>query len=78
MKWVYEPGEPDMMLALSKKEAKVIAKLLEKQRKSIQKKYDHFLDLHEAGEATDRQQTSMFEYEYILETIDCFMGLEKK
>lgn len=45
MKWVFEPGEPEQMLALSPTEAKAIAKLLLKQRNDIQKKYDHFEDL---------------------------------
>ena len=77
MKWIYEPGEPDMMLALSKRESKAIAKLLEKQRNSVQRKYDHFLDLHEAGEATERQQNLMFEYEDLLGIMDHFIELEK-
>lgn len=55
MKWIWEPGETEQMLALRPNEAKAVAKLLLKQRNDIQKKYDHFEDLHLSGEATERQ-----------------------
>ena len=64
------------MLALRPNEAKAVAKLLLKQRNDIQKKYDHFEDLHLSGEATERQQSLMFEYEDILGVIDNFIELE--
>ena len=76
MKWIWEPGETGQMLALRPNEAKAVAKLLLKQRNDIQKKYDHFEDLHLSGEATERQQNLMFEYEDILGVIDNFIELE--
>lgn len=66
------------MLALRPNEAKAVAKLLLKQRNDIQKKYDHFEDLHLSGEATERQQNLMFEYEDILGVIDNFIELESE
>lgn len=54
------------------------SKLLLKQRNDIQKKYDHFEDLHLSGEATERQQNLMFEYEDILGVIDNFIELESE
>lgn len=78
MKWIWEPGEIDQMLALRPNEAKIVAKLLEKQRKDTQKKYNHFEDLHLSGEATERQQNLMFEYEDILGVIDNFIELESE
>lgn len=37
MKWIWEPGETEQMLALRPNEAKAVAKLLLKQRNDIQK-----------------------------------------
>lgn len=78
MKWIWEPEETEQMLALRPNEAKAVAKLLLKQRNDIQKKYDHFEDLHLSGEATERQQNLMFEYEDILGVIDNFIELESE
>lgn len=78
MKWIWAPGETEQMLALRPNEAKAVAKLLLKQRNDIQKKYDHFEDLHLSGEATERQQNLMFEYEDILGVIDNFIELESE
>lgn len=78
MKWIWEPGETEQMLALRPSEAKAVAKLLLKQRNDIQKKYDHFEDLHLSGEATERQQNLMFEYDDILGVIDNFIELESE
>ena len=78
MKWIWKPGETEQMLALRPNEAKAVAKLLLKQRNDIQKKYDHFEDLHLSGEATERQQNLMFEYEDILGVIDNFIELESE
>lgn len=78
MKWIWEPGGTEQMLALRPNEAKAVAKLLLKQRNDIQKKYDHFEDLHLSGEATERQQNLMFEYEDILGVIDNFIELESE
>lgn len=78
MKWIWEPGKTEQMLALRPNEAKAVAKLLLKQRNDIQKKYDHFEDLHLSGEATERQQNLMFEYEDILGVIDNFIELESE
>lgn len=66
------------MLALRPSEAKAVAKLLLKQRNNIQKKYDHFEDLHLSGEATERQQNLMFEYDDILGVINNFIELESE
>lgn len=78
MKWIWEPGETEQMLVLRPNEAKAVAKLLLKQRNDIQKKYDYFEDLHLSGEATERQQNLMFEYEDILGIIDNFIELESE
>lgn len=73
MKWIFEYGEPDQMLALSPREAKVIAGTLERSRKKLQKAYERYQDIHESGEATERQQTKLFELENILRILDQFI-----
>lgn len=78
MKWVFEYGEPDQMLALKPNEAKLIAGILERNRKKLQKDYERYLDIHESGEANERQQTKLFEYEEILGIIDQFINETRK
>ena len=73
MKWIFEYGEPDQMLALSPREAKVIAGILERSRKKLQKAYERYQDIHESGEATERQQTKLFELENIQRILDQFI-----
>lgn len=73
MKWINEPGEPLQMLALRTDEAKQVSQLLGTIRKDIERKYEKYKDLHESGEATERQQNLMFEYEEKLTLIDRFI-----
>ena len=58
---------------LSPREAKVIAGILERSRKKLQKAYERYQDIHESGEATERQQTKLFELENILRILDQFI-----
>lgn len=73
MKWIFEYGEPDQMLTLRPKEAKTVAGVLERSRKKLQKDYERYLDIHESGEATERQQTKLFELEDVLRILDQFI-----
>lgn len=75
MRWIYEPGQPYMMLALSPTEVKRIEMLLKKQLDKIEAKYEQYLDIHMSGEATVRQQNLMVEYEDLLETVKRFLEL---
>lgn len=78
MKWTFEYGETDQMLALKPKEAKVIAGILERSRKKLQKDYERYLDIHESGEASERQQTKLFELEDILRILNQFINETNK
>lgn len=78
MKWVFEYGEPDQMLALKPNEAKIVAGVLERSRRKLQKDYERYLDIHESGEATERQQTKLCEYEEILRIMDQFINETRK
>lgn len=71
MKWIYEPGEPSQMLALSQSEVNMLRDILANQaRSNINRKYEKYSDLHESGEATDRQCDLMNKYEDQLKLID--------
>lgn len=62
MRWEYD-RETGQILALSPKEVKSLGRELRPIINSLQKKYDYFKDIHESGEATERQQSIMVEYE---------------
>lgn len=62
MKWLKNPSSGENMLAFTKDEVTDIAKLLKYARRDIIRKYEHFAGLHEAGEATEKQQDLMFAY----------------
>lgn len=76
MKWIKDPDTYNReMLALTPEAAKTIANLLKKARRDTQKRYDYYKDLHEAGEATERQQTLMFQYERLFELLNNFISM---
>lgn len=71
MKWVNEPGEAFPMLAFTKDEAKMLIDILSgKTRNDVCRKYEKFKDIHESGEATERQCNLMFKYENQLDFIN--------
>lgn len=73
MFWTNEPHVPVPVLALTPNEVSVLASVLTKARKKIQKDYDKYLDIHESGEATERQQTKLFVLEDTLSVVDSFI-----
>lgn len=70
MKWTFEPGESSPVLALRQEEVKCLANILSQSQSIIRKKYDKYKDIHESGEATDRQSDLMLKYEDQLKLID--------
>lgn len=76
MKWINEPGEPQQMLALSPSEVNMLRDILVQNRGNIRRKYDKYLDLHESGEATDRQCDLMLKYEDQLAFMDNIISME--
>lgn len=59
------------MLALSQSEVNMLRDILANQtRSNINRKYEKYSDLHESGEATDRQCDLMNKYEDQLSLID--------
>lgn len=72
MKWLKDPATGRNMLGLLPDEAATVASLLKVARREAAKKYEHYKDIHEAGAATDRQQTLMFKYADEIGFIDMF------
>ncbi len=70
MKWTNEPGEPLPVLAFTQDEVKLLVEVLRKARKDVSRKYEKYLDLHEGGEATERQCNLVEKYEGQLNFID--------
>lgn len=64
MKWTHEPGEAFSVLALNQDEVKRLVEVLAQHaRKNVRMKYEKYKDIHDSGEATDRQNDLMFKYE---------------
>lgn len=71
MKWTHEPGEAFPVLSLNQNEAKMLTEILAQHaRRNVRKKYEKYKDIHDSGEATDRQNDLMFKYENQLNLID--------
>ena len=65
------------MLALSQSEVNMLRDILANQtRSNINRKYAKYSDLHESGEATDRQCDLMNKYEDQLKFIDSIIDLD--
>lgn len=72
MKWinVFEEGRQQSFLRIDEFEVKKLAKILEKPYKESLKKLAKYRDIHESGEATERQQTIMMETEEAVKFMD--------
>lgn len=79
MKWINDPDSyaSRSIFVLRPEEADTIALLLKKARNEAAKRFDHYSGLHEAGEATERQQTLMAKYGGLVDFIDKFTDMTK-
>lgn len=76
MKWTYEPGESFLVLALTQNEVKQLVEILKgKVRDDVERKYEKYHDIHESGEATERQCVLMDKYEEQLSLIDRLLNV---
>ena len=74
MKWTHEPGEAFPVLALNQEEVKRLAGILEQHaRNKVQRMYEKYKDIHDSGEATDKQNDLQFKYEEQLNLIENFL-----
>ena len=82
MKWIKEPvpftGYYDQMLALDKREAALLARILQKPLKELRKRLERLDDIHESGEATERQENRRCETEEKVSQLECFIELSPK
>ena len=63
MKWIYERSvEGGQALVLDQSEVDTLCSELSPVVKKLQKQYEKYKDIHELGEATERQQDLMFNY----------------
>ena len=76
MKWIKDPDTHNRdLLALTPEAAQTIANLLHKARRNALKRYEYYKDLHESGDATERQQTLMYQYESLFDLLDNFISM---
>ena len=74
MKWTYEPGELFPVLAFTQDEVKILVQILSgKVHADIKKKLEKYEDIHNSGEATERQENIRMKYEEQLSLIEYFL-----
>ncbi len=77
MKWINEPiprtGYSELMFAIRPYDAEIIAKALKKPLREYQKKLEALQDMHDSGEATERQENRRYELEEAVGTINYFI-----
>ena len=56
-------------LCLTADECKLLLPLFEKRLKEAEKKFEKYNDIHQGGEATERQEDLMMKYEEEMETM---------
>ena len=61
-KFINEPinGTTEQMYALSTEDLRQLARLLKPVETKLRKRLEKYIDIQDSGEATDRQQTAMF------------------
>lgn len=64
-------------VCLDKQDCFVIHKLLENRKKELSKIYERYLDIHDSGEITRRQQTALCVTEDALEKIEALCDMVK-
>ncbi len=74
MKWTYEPGELFSVMAFTQDEVKILVQILSgKVHADIKKKFEKYEDIHNSGEATERQEDLKMKYEEQLSLIEYFL-----
>ena len=75
MQWTYDNicGYQIRVLGLTANEVSLLQSLLKKELAKLQKRYDTYLDIHESGEATERQEDALLQAENDLRTLTGFL-----
>lgn len=75
MKWIYENSvQSGQVLGLEQLEVDIISSELGPIVKKLKKQYEKYLDIHESGEATEKQQDLMWMYEDKLSLFEHFIS----
>ena len=61
-----------MTLCLTEDECRILLPSVEKALKNVEKKYEKYKDIQEGGEATEKQQDKLFQYE---EEYECLVAV---
>ncbi len=74
MKWIYENSfSSGQALALDKQEVDALCSELAPIVTKLRKQYEKYKDIHESGEATEKQQDRMFYYQVKLALFEQFV-----
>lgn len=81
MKWIREPipgcaGYTEAMIALTPTEAAILANALRKPLRELQKQLERLDDIHESGEATERQEARRCDIGETVTVLKYFFELE--
>lgn len=81
MKWINEPisgcaGYTEEMIALSPDEATILAAVLRKSLRELQRRLEQLDDIHDSGEATERQEARRCTLDESVSVIRRFIELE--
>ena len=60
-------------LCLTEKECRILLPTIEKAVKNVEKKYEKYKDIQEGGEATEKQQDKLFQYEEEYECLEAIL-----
>lgn len=74
MRWMRDGGSLQF-LGLTKNEVKEITEELTPVINNLRKKYERYLDIHESGEATEKQQDLMLYYK---EKLNLFLAFQEE
>lgn len=81
MKWIKEPipgcaGYTEAMLALNPTEAMILANVLRKPLRELQKQLARLDDIHDSGEASERQEARRCDIGEVITVLEYFFELE--
>ncbi|MCH5235531.1 MAG: hypothetical protein J1E16_09565 [Muribaculaceae bacterium] len=77
MKWivVFEDGKQQPFLRLDESEVKELIKILKDPYKKALRKLEKYQDIHESGEATERQENILLQTEELVRLMDNIINI---
>lgn len=74
--WIPGTGLKEVLLNISSNELRILQDAVKPEYQKALKKYEKLRDIHESGEATEKQCDQMSESLECVETINGFLGLK--